>query len=75
MQRHHNGDAGDTKQGVKATNESHTLHSNCRQTEILLRFSGRKSGAEKWAAGNTRCNKGDADHAEGKEKCLQPVKH
>lgn len=30
--------------------------------------------AEKWILGNTRCSKGDADHTEGKERCLQPVK-
>ena len=56
------------------SNESRTPRSNCRQTESLLRFPSPRSDAEKWASGSTRCNKGDADHTEGKETCLQPVK-
>ena len=59
---------------MRKSNKSHTPRSNCRQTESLLRFPGRKSGVEKWASGSTKCNKGDADHTEGKERCLQPVK-
>lgn len=55
-------------------NESRTPRSNCHQTEILLWFPDRKAEAEKWILGSTRCNKGDADHTKGKERCLQPVK-
>lgn len=35
---------------------------------------GSQSESENWILGSTRCNKGDADHTEGKERCLQPVK-
>lgn len=73
MQQHHNGNAGGTAQGEKATNRVPRAPI-VRQTEILLWFPNRKSEAEKWILGSTRCNKGNADHTEGKEICLQPVK-
>ena len=61
-------------QDEERSNQPRTPRSDGRQTETLLRFAGQKSDVEKWASGSTKCNKGDADHAEGKERCSQPVK-
>ena len=58
----------------RKSSELRILRSNYRQTKVLVRLPGQQAEVEKWALSSTKCNKGEADHTEGKERCLQPVK-